>query len=114
MTSDRQATRDVQNFKHDGLEPLLSVVAPGYNEEAVLRETHTPRIALLEQLEGLAFEIVYVDDGSRDATLIYAEVKRRPLYLVQGRFGFGAQLAEQVELHDSMLLEARDELARRS
>lgn len=34
-----------------------------------MRETHSHLIAVLEQFEGLRFEILYVDDGSRDATL---------------------------------------------
>ena len=47
--------------------PLLSVVVPCFNEEEVLRETHR---RLLEGLESLdtELEIVYVDDGSSDAT----------------------------------------------
>jgi len=48
---------------------LVSVVVPCYNEEAVLQETHKHLIAVLEQLEELRFETLYVDDGSRDATL---------------------------------------------
>lgn len=48
---------------------LVSVVVPCYNEEAVLRETHRHLSALLAQLAAARFEILYVDDGSRDATL---------------------------------------------
>ena len=50
---------------------LLSVVVPCYNEEAVLHETHRRLGAVLEALaaaEGLDYEVVYVDDGSRDRT----------------------------------------------
>ena len=58
---------------------LLSVVVPCYNEEPVLRETHrslTGVLTELEKLEGLTFEIVYVDDGSRDQTAkILAELQ---------------------------------------
>ena len=47
----------------------LSVVVPCYNEEAVIAETHRRLVAALEGLGGGAgFEIVYVDDGSRDET----------------------------------------------
>lgn len=47
---------------------LLSVVVPCYNEEEVIGETHK---RLIEALTPLApdFEIIYVNDGSRDGTL---------------------------------------------
>ncbi len=48
---------------------LLSVVAPCFNEEAVLRETHRRLVATLEAVPELDFELAYIDDGSRDATL---------------------------------------------
>ena len=48
---------------------LLSVVVPCYDEEAVLPETHRRLVAALERAPAAGFEIVYVDDGSRDATL---------------------------------------------
>ncbi|HEY0546139.1 MAG TPA: glycosyltransferase family 2 protein [Pyrinomonadaceae bacterium] len=48
---------------------LISVVVPCYNEEPVIRETHKRLVSVLEQLKPDAFEIVYVNDGSRDRTL---------------------------------------------
>ena len=48
---------------------LLSVVVPCFNEEAVIREMHRHLVASLEKVPHLDFELVYVDDGSRDATL---------------------------------------------
>ena len=48
--------------------PLLSVVAPAYNEEEVLPEFHRRLIAVLREL-GCDYEVVYVNDGSRDGTL---------------------------------------------
>ena len=47
---------------------LLSVIVPCYNEEAVLAETHRRLGEVLQQIEGIDYEIIYVDDGSRDAT----------------------------------------------
>jgi polyisoprenyl-phosphate glycosyltransferase len=44
---------------------LVSVVAPAFDEEETLPELHR-RVA--EALAGLDFELVVVDDGSRDAT----------------------------------------------
>jgi polyisoprenyl-phosphate glycosyltransferase len=48
--------------------PLLSVVVPCANEEAVLFETHRRLTEVLSSIPSLAFEILYVDDGSTDAT----------------------------------------------
>src|ERR1700685_2071936 len=44
---------------------LLSVVAPVYNEEALIDEFYARTCAALE---GLEFELVLVDDGSSDGT----------------------------------------------
>ena len=48
---------------------LLSVVVPCFDEEAVIQQTHRRLTAVLEEAPVLDFELVYVDDGSRDATL---------------------------------------------
>ena len=47
---------------------LLSVIVPCFDEEPVIRETHRRLITVLEGLKELAFEIIYVDDGSKDLT----------------------------------------------
>jgi polyisoprenyl-phosphate glycosyltransferase len=49
--------------------PLVSVVIPCFNEEAVIRKTHERLVSVLEALSDMTFELVFVDDGSRDATL---------------------------------------------
>jgi dolichol-phosphate mannosyltransferase len=46
----------------------LSVVVPCYNEEDVLEETHRRLVDVLSGIPGVEFEIIYVDDGSRDRT----------------------------------------------
>ena len=51
---------------------MISIVVPCFNEEEVLRSTNRRLIDVLEQLS-LKFEILYVDDGSTDAT---AEILR--------------------------------------
>jgi len=51
-----------------GPPPALSVVVPAYNEQEVLEAFHTRLSAALAPI-GLAWEVVYVNDGSRDATL---------------------------------------------
>ena len=47
---------------------LLSIVVPCFNEAEVLWETHGRLTTTLSRLPDLDFEIIYVDDGSRDAT----------------------------------------------
>ncbi len=47
---------------------LLSVVIPCHNEEEVIEATHARLVAALPAT-GMDFEIVYIDDGSRDGTL---------------------------------------------
>lgn len=48
--------------------PALSVVVPCFNEQEVLPEFH-PRLAAAMEGIGLSWEVVYVNDGSRDGTL---------------------------------------------
>lgn len=50
------------------LAPAISVVVPCYNEQEVLPEFHRRLTASMEAM-GLAWEVVYVNDGSRDTTL---------------------------------------------
>ncbi|HEX8161419.1 MAG TPA: glycosyltransferase [Pyrinomonadaceae bacterium] len=47
---------------------LVSAVVPCYDEQEVLAETHAALCAALSAIEGADWEIVYVDDGSRDRT----------------------------------------------
>ena len=47
----------------------LSVVIPCFDEEAVIRKTHGRLVAVLEAVPELDFELIYVDDGSRDTSL---------------------------------------------
>jgi len=49
-------------------QPDLSVIVPFYNEEESIRGMHAAIVAALEPL-GIPFEMVFVDDGSRDRTL---------------------------------------------
>ncbi len=51
--------------------PALSVIVPFYNEEDNVTRMHAAIVAALEPL-GVPFEIVCVDDGSRDRTLALA------------------------------------------
>src|SRR5271165_4800776 len=58
-----------------GAEAGLSIVVPLYNEAAGLPALHGRIVEVARRLSaarGLRVEIVYVDDGSRDATLAVA------------------------------------------
>ncbi len=77
--------------------PRLSVVVPAYNEAESLPELHKELTASLEAL-GMSWEIVYVDDGSRDGTdrvlesLCLDEPRARGI-LLSRNFGKSAALA---------------------
>ncbi len=58
-------------------QPELSVIVPFYNEEESIRGMHASIVAAVEPL-GIPFEIVMVNDGSRDRTLeIATEIARQ-------------------------------------
>jgi glycosyltransferase involved in cell wall biosynthesis len=48
-------------------QPKLSIIVPFYNEEDNIRRMHAAIVAAIEPL-GAPFEMVFVDDGSKDAT----------------------------------------------
>src|SRR5215207_8067282 len=72
--------------------PALSVVLPVYNEEAVLAALFERLYPALDAL-GLDYEVVFIDDGSRDrsAALLAGQFERRPdvtrVILLNGNFG---------------------------
>ena len=47
--------------------PVYSIIIPCYNEQEVLTETHRRLTAVMEEM-GESYELVYVNDGSRDNT----------------------------------------------
>ncbi|MGW0707382.1 glycosyltransferase family 2 protein [Streptomyces sp. NPDC002643] len=77
---------------------LISIVAPCYNEEAVLARFHEEVQKVAEELLPLGhdMEFVYVDDGSRDRTLAVlkqlAELDARVRYVSFSR-NFGKEAA---------------------
>ena len=78
------------------MEPRISVVAPVYNEEALIREFHQRMSIVMERL-GEPWELILVDDGSRDQTpeLLDAIYADDPEHVVVVHFArnFGHQLA---------------------
>lgn len=74
----------------------LSIVIPCFNEEAVIGETVRRLLSLCDSLPDVQVEIIFVDDGSRDATrallreLAAADARIRVIGLARN---FGHQLA---------------------
>ncbi|HEY0322460.1 MAG TPA: glycosyltransferase family 2 protein [Pyrinomonadaceae bacterium] len=75
---------------------LLSAIIPCFNEELVIRETHKRLVNVLDGLPGLEFELIYVDDGSRDQTpQILGEIQagHRSVRVIRLSRNFGHQIA---------------------
>ncbi|QIM19310.1 glycosyltransferase family 2 protein [Leucobacter coleopterorum] len=82
--------------------PTFSVVVPVFNEEAGVKDFHEK--LLLPELErlGLDFEIVYVNDGSRDNTLsIITRIGREDprVRVVALSRNFGKEIATTAGIH---------------
>jgi glycosyltransferase involved in cell wall biosynthesis len=76
--------------------PVVTVVTPVFNEEAVLPELFTRLGAIFDANAGVTWRAVLVDDGSRDRTaeLVRAHVARDPRFmLVELSRNFGFQSA---------------------
>src|SRR5687768_10575957 len=83
---------------------LLSVIVPCFNEEAVLRSTHERLTDVLRSLDQLRFEIIYVDDGSRDQTQnILAELQAQnpEVRVLRLSRNFGHQIAVTAGLEEA-------------
>lgn len=72
-------------------QPYLSVVVPLYNEEGNVRDLHQKIVEALQKI-GRPFEVIFVDDGSRDKTLEMCQ-GLSPLRLVVFRKNFGQTAA---------------------
>jgi glycosyltransferase involved in cell wall biosynthesis len=79
----------------DAERPTFSIVAPVYNEEALLPEFYRRVVAAIEPL-GEPFEIILVNDGSRDRSLqIMLELHERDprVKVINFSRNFGHQIA---------------------
>jgi polyisoprenyl-phosphate glycosyltransferase len=81
---------------------LISVIVPCYNEEEVIGETHSRLASLLGQLDGFDYELIYVDDGSRDRTpellqQIHASDSRARVLRFSRNFGHQVALTAGLE-----------------
>ncbi len=50
------------------MRPIYSIVVPCYNEEEVIHETHRRLTDVMQEM-GEPYEIIYVNDGSKDKTM---------------------------------------------
>jgi len=83
--------------------PEISVIVPCFNEEGVIPETHRRLIATLEPIAS-SFELIYVDDGSRDQTPArLAEIQQSDprVRVVAFSRNFGHQMAITAGLNHS-------------
>ena len=73
----------------------ISVIVPAYNEHEVLPEFHRRTTVVLQEL-GLDYEIVYVNDGSKDNTLALLrelQLNDRHIAIVDLSRNFGKEIA---------------------
>ena len=94
--------------------PLVSIVCPAYHEQEVLPSFHQELCRVLAPLESqYQFEVLYVDDGSRDATLQakkavgLIDLRARVLSLARN-FGKEAALQAGLEYADGDLVITMD------
>lgn len=95
MTDQASSAESERAMAHRAARGLLSVVIPCHNEAAVIDTTHERLIAALPTT-GMDFEVIYVDDGSRDATLERLEriAAREPrVTVIELSRNFGQQAA---------------------
>ena len=75
--------------------PVISVVVPMYNEAPIIGETHCRLIAAMATLD-VAWEVIYVNDGSTDTTLAIVDKLRQTdhrLALLNLSRNFGKEIA---------------------
>lgn len=74
----------------------ISIIVPAFNEEEVIEEFHRRMMSVFDKLPGYGFEIIFINDGSRDGTLQrikdVAERDRRVGYISLSR-NFGKEAA---------------------
>jgi len=92
--------------------PKLSVIVPFYNEEDSIGPMHEAIVTAVEALD-IAFEMVFVDDGSRDGTALRGEeiARRDPrVRFVKFRRNYGqtAAMAAGIEYASGEILVTMD------
>ena len=80
---------------------MLSVVVPVYNEQEVLEETHAELTETMDAM-GESYELIFVDDGSRDESPAILENLRRKderVSVISFSRNFGHEIANAAGLH---------------
>ena len=75
---------------------LLSLIVPVFNEEEVLPVSYARMIAAMQALTGYDYEIIYVNDGSRDGTMKQLRAiakEHKEVRVISFSRNFGHQLA---------------------
>jgi glycosyltransferase involved in cell wall biosynthesis len=83
---------------------LLSLVVPFYNEEAVVGQFFARVIPELERIPGIRFEIVCVNDGSRDRTLeclVFASQTDERVRVIDLTRNFGKEAALTAAINEA-------------
>ena len=78
------------------MKKLLSLIVPVYNEEEVLPASYERMSAAMAALDGYDYEIIYVNDGSRDSTMKQLRKiagEHADVHVVSFSRNFGHQLA---------------------
>ncbi|MEX3983351.1 glycosyltransferase family 2 protein [Paraburkholderia sp. EG287A] len=84
--------------------PLISIVAPFYNEQDGVEVFFEQIIATMESIESVRFEIVCINDGSRDATLdklVLVSQRDRRVKVIDLTRNFGKEAALTAGLHEA-------------
>ena len=75
---------------------LLSLIVPVFNEEEVLPASYARMSAAMQALSGYDYEIIYVNDGSRDGTMKQLRAiakEHKEVRVISFSRNFGHQLA---------------------
>jgi len=83
--------------------PFMSVVVPLYDEEGNVKELHRRILAACQEI-GKSFEIIFIDDGSKDKTVENCK-DLSPLTLIKFRKNFG-----QTASFDAGIKQAKGEI----
>lgn len=95
---------DHELFDHKSATPTVTVVLPVYNERETLAALAARLIPVLDRVVGEAFEVLFVDDGSRDgsAEILDAFHEGDPrLKVIHFSRNFGHQAALQAGLDEA-------------
>jgi glycosyltransferase involved in cell wall biosynthesis len=83
---------------------MISVIVPCYNEEVVLRATHERLSSVLIGMQGMDYELIFVNDGSVDQTqqiLTQLQVQDTRVRVLGLSRNFGHQIAVTAGLEEA-------------